>query len=137
MLSGPQARLSGGAAFYARHGFANDFIKGWDQPRARAAWKIEVVAGGRYEVWVELLSAVADQPVSFTAGAESLEARTAKADALTPNVLPERSPHGTAAPDMTWTRLRLGRLPLEPGLHEVAVQGGMTYVKSVELRRIR
>ncbi len=137
VLSGPQARLSGGAAFYARHGFANDFIKGWDQPGARAAWKIEVVAGGRYEVWVELLSAVADQPVSFTAGAESLEARTAKADALTPNVLPERSPHGTAAPDMTWTRLRLGRLPLEPGLHEVAVQGGMTYVKSVELRRIR
>ena len=39
---------------------------------------------------------------------------------LTPNVLLERSPHGSAAPDMTWTRFR-----------------GMTYMKSVELRRIR
>ena len=96
------------------------------------------MAGGRYEVWVELLSAAADQPVSFTAGAvESLEARSAQADLLAPNVLPERSPHGSAAPDMTWTRLRLGRLPLEPGAHGVAVQGAMTYLKCVELRRIR
>jgi arylsulfatase A-like enzyme len=137
VLSAPQAKLAGGAAFYARNGFAHDFIKGWDQPGASATWRIDVAAGGRYEVWVQLLASAADLPVRFSVGLESLEARTAQADSLTPNVLPERSPHGSAAPDMTWSRLRLGRLPLEPGVKEVTVQGGMTYVKAVELRRVR
>lgn len=137
VLSAPQARLSNGTAFFARNGYANDFIKGWETADARATWRIDVTAGGRYEVWIQLLAAKADAPVSFSAGDESLEARTAKADSLEPNVLPERSPHTSAAPDMTWTRLRLGRLPLEPGIKEVSVQGGMTYLKSVELRRIR
>ncbi len=137
VLSAPQARLSGGTAFYARSGFANDFIRGWGSAGAGATWRVDVVAGGRYEVWLQLLAGAPDQPVSFSVGDELLEARTAHADSLEPNVLPERSPHASAAPDMNWTRLRLGRLPLEPGLKEVTVRGGMTYLKSVELRRIR
>jgi arylsulfatase A len=137
VLSAPQARLSNGTAFFARNGFANDFIKGWETPEARASWRIEVTAGGRYEVWLQLLSAKAGVPVHFAVGDESLERSTAQVDSLEPNVLPERSPHTSSAPDMTWTRLRLGRLPLEPGIKEVSVQGGMTYLKAVELRRIR
>jgi arylsulfatase A-like enzyme len=137
VLSAPQARLSNGAAFYARNGYANDFIKGWESADARATWRVDVVAGGRYEVWVHLLASAPARPISFSVGTESLEARTSQADSLEPNALPERSPHATAAPDMTWTRLRLGRLPLEPGVKEVTVQGGMTYLKAVELRRIR
>ena len=137
VLNAPHARLSNGAVFFARNGFANDFIKGWDAPGARASWRIEVVAGGRYEVWAQLLAGTPDLLVSVAIGDESLEARTSQSDSLEPNALPERAPHNSAAPDMTWSRLRLGRLPLEPGVKEIVVEGRMTYLKALELRRIR
>lgn len=137
VLNAPLAQLSKGAAFFARNGFANDFIQGWEAPGARASWRIDVAAGGRYEVWAQLLAAAPDLPVSVAVGEESLGARTGQADSLAPNVLPERAPHNSAAPDMTWSRLRLGRLPLEPGVREIVVEGRMTYLKALELRRIR
>jgi hypothetical protein len=33
-------------------GLPRAFIKGWETPDARASWRIEVAAGGRYEVWL-------------------------------------------------------------------------------------
>ena len=64
------------------------------------------------------LDRLASQRVEFLTGRYAL--RCGCGVHRVPNVLPERSPHGSAAPDMTWTRFR-----------------GMTYMKSVELRRIR
>ena len=137
VLSAPQARLEAGLAFHARNGFANDFIEGWDRPQARASWEIEVFGGGRYEVWVQYLCGKAPAKVAASVGGESVEGEVQEATSLDPNVLPERSPHSSAAPDMRWARLRLGRLPIEPGVRTIEVRGALTYLKAVELLRVR
>ena len=136
ILSAPQAKLEGGLRFYARNGFAHDFITGWDQPSTAASWEIEVARGGRFDIWLEYLGG-AGASAKLEIGRELLEAKIESNGNLQPNSLPERSAHRTAAPDMNWSRLRMGRLPLEPGIKTLAIRGGMTHLKSVQLRRIR
>ncbi|MFN7921093.1 MAG: arylsulfatase [Bryobacteraceae bacterium] len=138
VLSAPQAKLEGGTRFFAKSGFAHDFITGWEQTGAKASWEIEVVSGGRYELVIEYLAAPAHegQNLQVRVGNESLEARIDKATPAEPNILPERSEHRTAAPDMNWATLRFGRMPLEPGIKQLTIEGKMLHLKSVRLRRI-
>jgi arylsulfatase A len=136
-LSAPQAKLDGGLRFFGNNGFANDFITGWSA-EARANWEIDVVHPGRYEVSIEYLASGSDtgHTVRVEAGHESVEATIEKSTAAEPNRLPHRSPHGTAAPEMTWATLRLGRVPLELGVRQVTASGRLLHLKSVRLRRV-
>ncbi len=133
LLSAPQAKLEAPLHYFGKNGFANDFIAGWP---GKASWEIEVANGGRYEIWLEYLAPEGSEAAVTVAG-ESLSVKTVDSPRMTPNTLPERAPHGTAAPDMTWARLRMGRMPLEPGVKTIEVSGNLTYLKSVQLLRIR
>lgn len=146
VLSAPQAKLEGGLRFFAKNGFANDFIAGWTELAAKATWEIAVHAGGRYELSIEYLCASEDvgAQLEMSSGANSIEARISEGGSLKPNPLPERSSERQAntAPDLNWKMLRVGRMTLEPGVRTIEVRAmskpgkEAMYLKSVQVRRL-
>ncbi len=142
-LHAPQAFYDSPLKFANGPGFANDWLTGWTDARAKVWFEIEVVAAGEYEL--ELAYACPDgdagSKLRISVGDQSLEASLPAASA--PEIpLPHRDADGQSRyRNRAWSTLKLGTLKLPPGparltLEPLAMPGGQVMdLKHVKLTR--
>lgn len=142
-LHAPQAMFDGPLRFASGPGFANDWLTGWTDAKARVWFDIEVAAGGDYCIAIALACPPADagSRVRVSAGDGSLEATVPAAPA--PEIpLPHRDEDGAAKyRNRAWASLDVGTLTLPPGrttliLEPLCMPGGQVMdLKHVTLTR--
>jgi len=142
-LHAPQAFFDPPLVFAAGPGFANDWLTGWTDGRARVWYDLEVAAAGDYEVRLAVACPPADAGarIRVQAGEAAVEAVVPAAEA--PELpLPHRDPLGTTKyRERAWPTLTLGTLHLPPGpvrltIESLTMPGGQVMdLKHVELER--
>jgi hypothetical protein len=135
--SGEGIRYSGPA------GWANDWIAGWTDPGAYAAWSLRVQEAGRYEVTLQY-GAEPNQVghvLTVQVGDQQIAATVPRPHPLVARASPDRVPRGESY-EMDWAELTVGQLRLEPGCVVISVKPGgphtgeLISLKSVTLRRL-
>ena len=116
-LHAPQAYLDKPLKFANGPGFANDWLTGWTDAKAKVWFDIDVVTAGEYEIELALACPPTDagSRVRISVGNESIEAVVHAAPA--PEIpLPHRDEEGkTRYRNREWTLLKAGTLKLPKG----------------------
>jgi arylsulfatase A len=143
-LHAPQAYFSGGLCFHAGPGFAHDWLTGWTSAEARLWFEVEVTQAAEYAVEIDYAcpEAEAGSVIRVRAGQAAVEA-TVKPAPIRPVELPTRDAKGRERyQNRVWSTLSLGRLRLEAGRQQLAVevvrQAGAQVMdfKQLRLRRL-
>ena len=116
-LHAPQAFFDPPLHFASGPGFANDWLTGWTDPRARLWFEIDVAAAGEYDIEIAYgcPAASAGSRLKATAGDRGVEAVVPAAEAAE-LPLPHRDAEGASRyRNRAWGLLRLGTLPLAAG----------------------
>jgi arylsulfatase A len=116
-LHAPQGYFDPPLKFASGPGFANDWLTGWTEAKAKLWFEIEVATAGEYAITLHANVPAADAGarLRITAGASALEAVTQAFPGQ--NIpLPHRDAVGEARYiDRTWSAQRLGTLTLPAG----------------------
>ena len=135
--NGPGIRYQGGA------GWANDWIAGWTDNLAHAAWPLHVISPGRYQVTLHY-AAEADalgDVLRVELGDQQRQVPVAHAHRLSPRSGRDRVPRGEVA-EASWARLNVGEFSLVAGattlsLHRDAKNPASNLaVKAISIRRL-
>jgi arylsulfatase A len=123
-LHAPQAYLDQPLTFANGPGFANDWITGWTDAKAKVWFDIEVATAGDYEIEIALAcpSADAGSRLRISAGNESFETIVLAAPA--PEIpLPHRDEAGSARyRNREWSILKAGTLRLPKGPAKLTIE---------------
>jgi arylsulfatase A-like enzyme len=113
-LHAPQAYADAPLHFASGPGFANDWLTGWTDVKAKIVFDLEVVTAGEYDIELAY-GATAKTIVRLSTSMQTLEAPIPAAEAPeTP--LPHRDADGKARyRDRQWANAKLGTLNLKPG----------------------
>lgn len=142
-LHAPQAFFDKPLRFASGPGFANDWLTGWTDAKAKIWFEIEIVAAGAYAVELACACPAGDagSELRIAIGNQSLTAKVPAAEApeLT---LPHRDEDGAARyRNRAWTTLEVGTLTLPQGrakliLEPLSMPGGQVMdLKHVKLTR--
>jgi arylsulfatase A len=116
-LHAPQAYFDKPLKFASGPGFANDWLTGWTDAKAKVWFDIEAATAGRYEIELSLACPPGDagSRLRISVGSESFEAVVPAAPA--PQIpLPNRDTEGQARyRNREWTTLKAGTLNLPKG----------------------
>jgi len=116
-LHAPQAYLDKPLKFASGPGFANDWLTGWTDAKAKVWFDIEAVTAGDYDIELAFACPPADagSRVRISVGNESIETLVPAAPA--PEIpLPHRDEEGKARyRNREWTLLKAGTLKLPKG----------------------
>jgi len=141
-LHAPQAFYDQPLEFANGPGFANDWLTGWADAKAKVWWEIEVVQAGDYEVEIALACPPADAGarVRVSAGEASAEVVVPAAEAKF-IALPHRDEQGKERyRNREWTILKVGTFKLPKGparvmLEPLTMPGAQVMeVKHIELK---
>jgi hypothetical protein len=142
-LHAPQAFFDPSLRFASGPGFANDWLTGWTDPKAKVWFEIETPAEGDYEVSLSYACPAGDagSRVRVSAGASSVEVELPAAEA--PEIpLPHRDEAGKSRyRNRAWGEVRAETLRLPAGavrlvIEPVAMPGAMVMdFKQIILRR--
>ncbi len=116
-LHAPQAYLDKPLKFASGPGFANDWLTGWTDAKAKVWFAIEAVTAGDYEIEIALACPPADagSRLRISVGSESFETVVPAAPARE-IPLPHRDEEGSARyRSRDWTTLKAGTLKLPKG----------------------
>jgi arylsulfatase A-like enzyme len=123
-LHAPQAYLDQPLTFANGPGFANDWLTGWTDTKAKVWFDIEVATAGDYEIELALAcpSADAGSRLRMGVGSESIETVVPAAPA--PEIpLPHRDEAGSARyRNREWSILKAGTLRLPNGLAKLTIE---------------
>lgn len=113
-LHAPQAYADKPLTFANGPGFANDWLTGWMDAKAKVRFDIDVVTAGEYEVELAY-GATANTVLRLSTDTQTLESPILTAEA--PEIpLPHRDADGKARyRDRQWANVKLGTLNLKPG----------------------
>ena len=113
-LHAPQAYADKPLTFANGPGFANDWLTGWTDVKAKIVFDLEIVTAGVYEVELSY-GAPASTKLRLSADKQTLEASIPAASA--PEIpLPHRDEAGKARyRDRAWSIVKLGTINLKPG----------------------
>jgi len=113
-LHAPQAFYDAPLHFASGPGFANDWLTGWTDAKAKVRFEIDVVTAGEYEIELAYGS-TSKTMLRLSADRHTLEASIPAAEA--PAIpLPHRDETGKARyRNREWARLKLGTLNLKTG----------------------
>lgn len=113
-LHAPQAFYDAPLHFASGPGFANDWLTGWSDDKAKVRYEIDVVTSGEYDIEIAF-GATAATVVRLSTGTQTLEKPAPAAEA--PEIpLPHRDEEGKARyRDREWAKLKLGTLSLKRG----------------------
>lgn len=116
-LHAPQAFYDKPLLFANGPGFANDWLTGWTDTKAKVRYEIDVASAGEYEVEIAY-AAAAEVRVRLGSLTTTLPAAAA------PEIpLPHRDADGKARyRDRTWQTAPLGTLKLKPGLETLTLE---------------
>lgn len=142
-LHAPQAFFDEPLHFAAGPGFANDWLTGWTDAKAKVWFEIEVVAAGEYAVELACACPAGDagSRIRLAIGDQSLEVKIPAAEA--PEIpLPHRDEEGLSKyRNRAWPTLEVGKLKLPQGrakliLEPLTMPGGQVMdLKHVKLTR--
>lgn len=143
-LHAPQAHFSGGVYFFAKNGFANDWLTGWTSKDDRIWWEIDVARAGKYESNLQFLCPETDagSMIKLSAGDASL---SAKVPATPIKEIPLKhylQGKSNTYRSMEWKELPLGRLELPKGKTKLTLEAAsiagkhVMDVKGIILRRV-
>ena len=123
-LHAPQAYLDQPLTFANGPGFANDWLTGWTDAKAKVWFDIEVVTADDYEIEIALAcpSADAGSRLRISVGSESIETVVPAAPA--PEIpLPHRDEAGSARyRNREWFTLKAGTLRLPKGPAKLTIE---------------
>ena len=123
-LHAPQAYLDKPLTFANGPGFANDWLTGWTDAKAKVWFDIEVATAGDYEIEIALAcpSADAGSRLRISVGSESIETVVPAAPA--PEIpLPHRDEAGSARyRNREWFTLQAGTLRLPKGPAKLTIE---------------
>lgn len=133
-----------GISYHGPAGWANDWIDNWTDAAAYAAWPVEVVTPGEYEVTVRYCCPAENVGAEFRAEVGGAAASGTVTEAYDPEPLPspDRAPRHEVY-EKTWRPLSLGTMRLAAGRTELVLRaekivgGRMPQVKGVEVRPVR
>jgi arylsulfatase A-like enzyme len=142
-LLAPECKMAGKVRFKQGRGWANDWITNWTSTDDSAAWELDVVRGGRYEVTLMYTCPPADvgSRVRVDAGSRHVEGVVAKAHDPKPIPSPDRVQRKEVH-EKVWAPLVLGRIELLKGKTRLTVlaltkSGKQVFdLKAVRLRRV-
>lgn len=121
-LEAPDATLSQLTFKNSPQGYANDWIAGWTSTDGTAAWEIDVVRPGRYDVSLAYVCEQKDvgSRIRVTAGQASTDALV-QGTAIQPIPLPHRHP-GQYYRSLVWAKLPAGTVRLTEGRTRLEVR---------------
>jgi arylsulfatase A-like enzyme len=139
----PQSSFTGSIRFFAKAGYANDWLTGWAKPADTISFQLEVARAGLFEVELAYACAAenAGSKLRLSAGTNSLEALVVAAPAE-PIALPHRDGGSDTYVNRNWGKLNLGRLPLSRGPLTLTLQAlsapgkEILELKHVQLKRV-
>ncbi len=133
-LHAPQAFYDKPLTFANGPGFANDWLTGWSDAKAKVRFEIEVVTAGDYEIELAY-GAAADTRVKLQHGTAALDAALHAAEA--PEIpLPHRDAEGkTRYRDRQWASHSLGTLHFERGLATLTLE--CLAMPGIDLKHLR
>lgn len=139
-LHAPQSYQDKPLRFANGPGFANDWLTGWTDAKARVWFEIEVADAGEYEVELAYACPAADagSRVRVSAGDQNLEAAVLAAEA--PEIpLPHRDEEGRERyRNREWGILKVGSLKLPAGPARLTLQPlSMPGTQVLELKHLR
>jgi arylsulfatase A len=139
-LHAPQAYLDKPLRFASGPGFANDWLTGWTDAKAKVWFDIEAVTAGEYEIELALACPPADagSRLRIRVGNESLETVVPAAPA--PEIpLPHRDEEGkTRYRNREWTLLTVGTLKLPKGPAQFIIEPlSMPGTQVMELKQVK
>ena len=143
-LHAPQAFFDPPLQFASGPGFANDWLTGWTDARAKVAFEIDVVAAGNYEVELAYACAAADagSRIRISVGDASVETTLPAAPAEEIQLEHRDDDGKTRYRNRDWSHLKIGTLKLPKGparltVHALTLTGSQVMdVKQVNLRRL-
>jgi arylsulfatase A-like enzyme len=116
VLSGYEANFSGEIRFFEGHGWAQDWLTNWVNPKDSISWNLNVLDPGSYEVFLEytaLENQVGTELVlRFRESKISVKIAQAFEGKIIPS--PDRVPR-KEAPEKTWKTIPIGTLEMEEG----------------------
>ncbi len=113
-LHAPQAFYDPPIHFANGPGFANDWLNGWTDSKAKVRFDIEVITAGEYEIELAY-GATANTKLRLSLGTQTLETPLPAAEAAE-IPLPHRDEPGKSRyRNREWAHLKLGTLNLKPG----------------------
>ncbi len=123
-LHAPQSYQDKPLRFASGPGFANDYLTGWTDARARVWFDIDVAAAGDYDIELALACPAADagSKLRVSVGGQTLETTVPAAEA--PEIpLPHRDDAGRARyRNRAWVTLKVGTLTLPQGNARLTLQ---------------
>lgn len=139
-LHAPQSYQDKPLHFASGPGFANDWLTGWTDPKAKVWFEIEVVKAGEYEAELAYACPAADagSRIRVSAGGQQVEAAVPAAEA--PEIpLPHRDAAGKARyRNRAWGVLKLGTLNLPAGPARLTLEPlSMPGAQVMELKHLR
>jgi arylsulfatase A len=144
-MPAPECYMNGNVRYMGKggHGWANDWITGWQSTDDYVWWDINVVAGGRHEVTLMYTCGQQDigSRIRVAVGGSSVEGVVEQAHDPEPIVSPDRAPR-VSVYEKIWAPLTLGTLELDKGRARLTVKalskpGRQVFdLKAVRLRRV-
>ena len=143
-LHAPQAFFDPPLQFASGPGFANDWLTGWTDARAKVAFEIDVVTAGNYEMELAYACPASDagSRIRISVGDASVET-TLPAAPAEEILLQHRDEDGkTRYRNRDWSHLKIGTLKLPKGPARLTVQAltltgsQVMGFKQVKLRRL-
>ena len=133
VLPAPEAEFSGSVRYYATHGWANDWLTGWDDADDRISWDLDVLRDGRYAVAIRYTCKPENvgTRIRVEAGDESVEGTVTRPHDPDPIPMADRIPRGRfdesghwngEAPEMEWAEATLGTIRLEEGRQRLTLR---------------
>ena len=139
-LHAPQAYLDKPLKFASGPGFANDWLTGWTDAKAKVWFDIEAVTAGDYEIEIALACPPADagSRLRISGGSESFETVVPAAPARE-IPLPHRDEEGSARyRSRDWTTLKAGTLKLPKGPAKLTLEPlSMPGTQVMDLKQVK
>ncbi|MHB8901704.1 MAG: sulfatase-like hydrolase/transferase [Thermoguttaceae bacterium] len=139
-LHAPQAYFDPPLTFANGPGFANDWLTGWSDPKARVWFDIDVAAAGQYDLELGFACPTADagSSVRVTIAGQALEV-TIPAAAAPEIPLPHRDAEGKVRyRNRQWQTLKLGTLQLAAGPARLTLEPlSMPASQVMELKHVK
>lgn len=123
ILSAPEGVLSGGARFAGKHGWANDWIVGWETARAEAQWNIRVITPGKYGLSLQYRCSESSvgRTIKIAVDSETVEAQIINPANAPAKPHPDRVPR-TEPFELDWGTLNLGTITLSSGEKQLSLK---------------
>ena len=128
-----------GIAYHSLHGWAHDWIDDWTKSSAYAAWDLDIVEKGVYQIELKYALAAADEGVKLDIVIGDQKLSLHQLDVFEHSIKQshDRIPREQEAPETDWNIARAGILDLDQGTCQLKLMS--THIpgtKSIELKAV-